>query len=416
MHHKNRQFRRGGGPTGKQKADQAGLGLGPGTPLSSQSLQVFDSKQGSARRGSRASSIGSGYEALPHPRILPSMLCRHVRTDLPPSSRCRTLLSWCSQKAEHVTYTVLNPTFKPTRYIFDELPKPLARTLSQLEPFDAGAKSKLLAKVAKSTLKNFIQGICENQVEISWGAGLPLDSDEDQEVSIENLSILDLQTLPPHPQDLKNERKIQELNNWRTRMSYEDHARQYQLNRYGRLIEKLTEESEPTTEDLLRSNRFHRAEHEEKRGDEDGLRIDTKLLTDRAAILEFGRFLRSRPAPPPKSIDVLDELGIDWSEIKFNIGMISEEMDRVEDELSGIEERMRRMQLSSTLNLKQVSLEGMISAIESKILLSSMDGVQLCMKSMNLNQSHLPSSSETLPGSIGKRDLLRTLSRSTQLP
>lgn len=96
--------------------------------------------------------------------------------------------------------------------------------------------------------------------------------------------------------------------------------------------------------------------------------------------------------------------------------MISEEMDRVEDELSGIEERMRRMQLSSTLNLKQVSLEGMMSAIESKILLSSMDGVQLCMKSMNLSQSHLSSSSETLPGSIGKRDLLRTLSRSTQLP
>ncbi|PLW24476.1 hypothetical protein PCANC_04917 [Puccinia coronata f. sp. avenae] len=416
MHHKNRQFRRGGGPTGKQKMDQAALAIGPGTPLSSQSLHAFDSRQGSVRRGSRASSIGSGHEALPHPRILPSVLCRHVRTDLPPSMRCRTLLSWCSQKAEHVTYTVLNPAFKPTRYIMDELPNPLARTLSELEPMDKGSKSKLLARVAKSALKNFIRGICENQVEISWGAGLPPDVDDDHEVSIEDLSMLDIQALPPHPQDLKNERKIAELNHWKTRMSYEDHARQYQLNRYGRLIERLTEKSEPSTEDLLRSNRFHRAENgPEKGGDQDGLRIDTTQLADQAAVLEFGRFLRSRPAPLPKSIDVLDELGVDWIKISFNIRLITEEMDRVKHEVSRIESRMDRLQLSSTLSLKQASAEGTMSAIESKILLSSMDGVQLCLKSLNLNPPPLLSSSAPLPGAIGKRDLLRTLTRINHL-
>jgi hypothetical protein len=99
----------------------------------------------------------------------------------------------------------------------DELPNPLARTLSELEPMDKGGKSKLLARVAKSALKNFIRGICENQVEISWGAGLPPDVDDDHEVSIEDLSMLDIQALPPHPQDLKNERKIAELNHWKTR-------------------------------------------------------------------------------------------------------------------------------------------------------------------------------------------------------
>lgn len=119
-------------------------------------------------------------------------------------------------------------------------------------------------------------------------------------------------------------------------MSYEDHARQYQLNRYGRLIEKLTEESEATTEDLLRSNRFHRTEREEKRGNEDGLRIDTKLLTDRAAILEFGRFLRSRPAPPPKSFDVLEELGIDWSEIKFNVSRFFFSQKKIRASYTGV--------------------------------------------------------------------------------
>ncbi|KAH9466203.1 hypothetical protein Pst134EB_001263 [Puccinia striiformis f. sp. tritici] len=206
MHHKNRQFRKGG-PPGKQKNEQAelGHGTGPTTPLSSQSLQSFDSGHGSGRRGSRASSIGSGHEALPHPRILPSMLCRHIRTDLPPSMRCRTLLSWCSQKAENVTYTVLDPKYQPKRYITEELPKPLARRIGELVPLKAkGDKVELLNKVIKSALQNFIQGICENQVEISWAKGLPIDpddvdvdlNDDDHQVSVENLSILDIQALP----------------------------------------------------------------------------------------------------------------------------------------------------------------------------------------------------------------------------
>ncbi|KAI7963077.1 hypothetical protein MJO28_001171 [Puccinia striiformis f. sp. tritici] len=431
MHHKNRQFRKGG-PPGKQKNEQAelGHGTGPTTPLSSQSLQSFDSGHGSGRRGSRASSIGSGHEALPHPRILPSMLCRHIRTDLPPSMRCRTLLSWCSQKAENVTYTVLDPKYQPKRYITEELPKPLARRIGELVPLKAkGEKVELLNKVIKSALQNFIQGICENQVEISWAKGLPIGpddvdvdlNDDDHQVSVENLSILDIQALPPHPQDIKNERKIEGLNIWRNRLTYEDHARQYQLKRYGRLIERMTLQNDATittTEELLKSNRFN-PPNENGIVIGDGLKIDTKLLTDRTAVLEFGKFLGSRPIPIPQSIDVLAEFGFDWNDITSQIGQISEQMKRVTVSLNETEERLRRLQISSTTNLRQVTEQGTMSTIEAKILLSSMDGVQLCLKSLSLSNHHSSSMASSmasledrrLGGTVGKRDLLRTLSR-----
>ncbi|KAI9601667.1 hypothetical protein H4Q26_001500 [Puccinia striiformis f. sp. tritici PST-130] len=366
MHHKNRQFRKGG-PPGKQKNEQAelGHGTGPTTPLSSQSLQSFDSGHGSGRRGSRASSIGSGHEALPHPRILPSMLCRHIRTDL------------------------------TSEYITEELPKPLARRIGELVPLKAkGDKVELLNKVIKSALQNFIQGICENQVEISWAKGLPIDpddvdvdlNDDDHQVSVENLSILDIQALPPHPQDIKNERKIEGLNIWRNRTSEIESIQS--SNENGIVIG-------------------------------DGLKIDTKLLTDRTAVLEFGKFLGSRPIPIPQSIDVLAEFGFDWNDITSQIGQISEQMKRVTVSLNETEERLRRLQISSTTNLRQVTEQGTMSTIEAKILLSSMDGVQLCLKSLSLSNHHSSSMASSmasledrrLGGTVGKRDLLRTLSR-----
>ncbi|POW08443.1 hypothetical protein PSTT_07520 [Puccinia striiformis] len=296
MHHKNRQFRKGG-PPGKQKNEQAelGHGTGPTTPLSSQSLQSFDSGHGSGRRGSRASSIGSGHEDISEPIYLRSYQATSTK-------------------------------------------------IGELVPLKAkGEKVELLNKVIKSALQNFIQGICENQVEISWAKGLPIGpddvdvdlNDDDHQVSVENLSILDIQALPPHPQDIKNERKIEGTSEIESIQS---------SNENGIVIG-------------------------------DGLKIDTKLLTDRTAVLEFGKFLGSRPIPIPQSIDVLAEFGFDWNDITSQIGQISEQMKRVTVSLNETEERLRRLQISSTTNLRQVTEQGTMSTIEAKILLSSMDGV-----------------------------------------
>ncbi|MBW0464304.1 hypothetical protein O181_004019 [Austropuccinia psidii MF-1] len=391
---KNKHYRSLGSTKKKDKR----LELGHEPTLLTNSLQKFESTSslgsgGRARRGSRASSIGSGHEALPHPRIPPTMLHRHIRTDLPPSIRCRTLLSWCSQKAEHVTYSILYPNFKPTRFIPEELSKPLSDSLSRLTiSYPPTTNSKLVNKAVKMALKNYVRGICESEVEVSWG--IP-----DSEISIEDqeeASILDLESLPPHPQDLKNERKIKELDNWRIRMSYEDSARQSQLSRYGSLIERLV--ADPI-EGLDRSTRFQET---------DIPNIDTKKLHDRISIIELGRFLRSHSGSIPKSIDASEIHGKDWSELPLNIGTVAEEMNRVKERVRRIEEKIKRLQDSSTKKLKELEEGEELSLIESKLMISSNDNHQLdiCLKSLNLNLHD----SNQVEG-IGKRDFLRSLSR-----
>ncbi|KAI8358259.1 Mis12-Mtw1 protein family-domain-containing protein [Mortierella sp. GBAus27b] len=49
-------------------------------------------------RGKRASSIGNGFAALPHPSVDPKSFFRHIAADGPPPVRMKQLMSWCARK------------------------------------------------------------------------------------------------------------------------------------------------------------------------------------------------------------------------------------------------------------------------------------------------------------------------------
>ncbi|KAF9349642.1 hypothetical protein BGX34_001679 [Mortierella sp. NVP85] len=50
-------------------------------------------------RGKRASSIGNGFTALPHPSVDPKSFFRHIAADNPPPVRMKQLMAWCARKS-----------------------------------------------------------------------------------------------------------------------------------------------------------------------------------------------------------------------------------------------------------------------------------------------------------------------------
>ncbi|KAG0037741.1 hypothetical protein BGZ82_001932 [Podila clonocystis] len=51
-----------------------------------------------AMRGKRASSIGNGFSALPHPSVDSKSFYRHISAEEPPPVRMKQLMAWCSRK------------------------------------------------------------------------------------------------------------------------------------------------------------------------------------------------------------------------------------------------------------------------------------------------------------------------------
>ncbi|KFH62618.1 hypothetical protein MVEG_12010 [Podila verticillata NRRL 6337] len=51
-----------------------------------------------AMRGKRASTIGNGFSALPHPSVDPKSFYRHISADEPPPVRMKQLMAWCARK------------------------------------------------------------------------------------------------------------------------------------------------------------------------------------------------------------------------------------------------------------------------------------------------------------------------------
>ncbi|KAG0348695.1 hypothetical protein BG005_011355 [Podila minutissima] len=51
-----------------------------------------------AMRGKRASSIGNGFSALPHPSVDSKSFYRHISADEPPPVRMKQLMAWCARK------------------------------------------------------------------------------------------------------------------------------------------------------------------------------------------------------------------------------------------------------------------------------------------------------------------------------
>ncbi|KAG0351006.1 hypothetical protein BGZ54_003478 [Gamsiella multidivaricata] len=50
-------------------------------------------------RGKRASSIGNGFVAVPHPSVDPKYFFRHIAAEEPPPVRMRQLMAWCARKS-----------------------------------------------------------------------------------------------------------------------------------------------------------------------------------------------------------------------------------------------------------------------------------------------------------------------------
>ena len=50
-------------------------------------------------RGKRASSIGNGFEAMPHPDIARTEFYKHVSAEMPEPIRMKQLLIWCARRA-----------------------------------------------------------------------------------------------------------------------------------------------------------------------------------------------------------------------------------------------------------------------------------------------------------------------------
>ncbi|KAF9436817.1 hypothetical protein BGZ76_002899 [Entomortierella beljakovae] len=50
-------------------------------------------------RGKRASSIGNGFHAQPHPSVDPKNFFRHIATDISPPIRMKQLMAWCARKS-----------------------------------------------------------------------------------------------------------------------------------------------------------------------------------------------------------------------------------------------------------------------------------------------------------------------------
>lgn len=94
-------------------------------------------------RGKRASSIGNGFESLPHDLVPVHDLYKHIDSGLPGPHRMRQLLSWCSKR------------------IIDS--EKLHRTKKNLQIEDMNA-----ANIAKVIKEELVRDIVDGHINLSW--------------------------------------------------------------------------------------------------------------------------------------------------------------------------------------------------------------------------------------------------------
>ncbi|KAG0376759.1 hypothetical protein BGX24_007262 [Mortierella sp. AD032] len=115
-------------------------------------------------RGKRASSIGNGFTALPHPSVDPRTFFRHISADDPAPIRMKQLMAWCS------------------RITID----------------GQRSKSQAALKIAKEVEEQVLSMLISGQLSVSWYSR-PLDKDP-------------IRTAPkkPHKQNTENMRKLRD--------------------------------------------------------------------------------------------------------------------------------------------------------------------------------------------------------------
>ncbi|KWU44790.1 hypothetical protein RHOSPDRAFT_17350, partial [Rhodotorula sp. JG-1b] len=154
-------------------------GLPPGTPATIVRTARRSSARGSGKRGS---SIGGGFEAVPHPQVADDKLYRSTDASDPIAKRLRSIVSWAAQRTR-------DRIFRGVRD--DEM--------------------SVAQSAAKGVIDAFIEDVCSLRVDTSVPYQEPSQSQ-------------DPARLPPHPHNESNAAKMQELE-----QSYAAIAREQEL-------------------------------------------------------------------------------------------------------------------------------------------------------------------------------------------
>ncbi|GAA5850702.1 hypothetical protein JCM9279_006397 [Rhodotorula babjevae] len=155
-------------------------GAGPGTPATAQRTMTGSggAAGGSARRNSvrgsatRGSSIGGGFDAVPHPQVADDKLYRSTDASDPLAKRLRALLSWASQRTR-------------------------GRVLAPSGLGDKGEGDEV-ERAAREIVDGWVEDVCRLKVDTSVPFSEPSASQ-------------DPATLPPHPQNEANAARLGEL-------------------------------------------------------------------------------------------------------------------------------------------------------------------------------------------------------------
>ncbi|GAA5901898.1 hypothetical protein JCM8208_006633 [Rhodotorula glutinis] len=153
-------------------------GAGPGTPATAQRTMTGSGGGGSARRNSvrgsatRGSSIGGGFDAVPHPQVADDKLYRSTDASDPLAKRLRALLSWASQRTR-------------------------GRVLAPSGLGDKGEGDEV-ERAAREIVDGWVEDVCRLKVDTSVPFSEPSASQ-------------DPATLPPHPQNEANAVRLGEL-------------------------------------------------------------------------------------------------------------------------------------------------------------------------------------------------------------
>lgn len=124
-------------------------------------------------RGKRASSIGNGFQSLPHPDIPASEFYKHISEELPDPVRMKQLLAWCARRSIDESKT------RPSLHG--------AETDEQIQA----------ANIARTIEEEVLKDLIENKITTSWyhQPDHPLATLEKR----------------PHPQNVNNSAKIKEM-------------------------------------------------------------------------------------------------------------------------------------------------------------------------------------------------------------
>ncbi|GAA6011672.1 hypothetical protein JCM10207_004203 [Rhodosporidiobolus poonsookiae] len=169
---------------------------GPGTPATGARTARRSSARGSRNRGS---SIGGGYEAVPHPQVADDKLYRSTDADDPLAKRLRSIVSWSAQRTRDRVF----------------------RSIRDDAMDDA-------QKAAKDVIDSFISDVCSLRVDTSVPYQEPSQSQDPDK-------------LPPHPQNESNARKMKELEENYAAIAHEQELRQSVEPVYQSFFDRRTE-------------------------------------------------------------------------------------------------------------------------------------------------------------------------------